>query len=268
MTGLDSAAGARLCCLRGRVSMSRSAGLKNGRELQLLTSEDGCVLLDVDNDRVLKLNSVAAEMWTLLGAGQTESQIAARLSQKYNVSEQRVFEDVKALVQRICELGIAEHSIRSSMPQQPTENAGEHSSFPWYGQISTAGQPKPTIRMVLTALLGLAVFDAILSLFSLKSLCWCVRHWPVKGLRGVGTSVRGQVCVAVHRACVWYPKRTLCLQRSAVTSCLLRAHGISARMVIGVRPMPFLAHAWVEADGAVVNDWPKIKTFYHSLLSH
>jgi hypothetical protein len=38
-------------------------------------------------------------------------------------------------------------------------------------------------------------------------------------------------------------------------------------MVIGVRPMPFLAHAWVEADGAVVNDWPKVKTFYHFLLS-
>jgi hypothetical protein len=247
--------------------MSRPSNLTNGRELQLLTSEDGCVLLDVDNDRVLKLNSVAAEMWTLLDGGETEPQIAATLSKKYNVNEDRVFQDVTALVKRIAELKIAGRPISSSTPQQATENGSIGSSFPWYGQVSIDNQPTPTTRMVLTAFLGLAVFDVILSLFSLKSLCCCVRRCPVKRSRCAGTSVIGPVCVAVHRACVWYPKRTLCLQRSAVTSCLLRAHGISARMVIGVRPMPFLAHAWVEADGAVVNDWPKVRTFYHSLLS-
>jgi hypothetical protein len=122
--------------------------------------------------------------------------------------------------------------------------------------------------MVVAAFLGLAIFDAILSLRSLKSMCSCVRAWPVKRSRLSGAFVMGQVCGAVQRACVWYPKRTLCLQRSAVTTCLLRDYGISARMMIGVRPMPFLAHAWVEADGSVINDWPRIKKFYRPLLSH
>ena len=39
-------------------------------------------------------------------------------------------------------------------------------------------------------------------------------------------------------------------------------------MMIGVRSMPFLAHAWVEADGSVINDWPRVKKFYRPLLSH
>ena len=63
-----------------------------------------------------------------------------------------------------------------------------------------------------------------------------------------------KICAAVSKACSWYPRRTLCLQRSAVLTCVLRRHGIPAELVIGVSPMPFRAHAWVEVQGAVVND--------------
>lgn len=33
----------------------------------------------------------------------------------------------------------------------------------------------------------------------------------------------------------------------------------------GGRPMPFLAHAWVEVEGRVVNDWPRVRQFYPPL---
>ena len=62
------------------------------------------------------------------------------------------------------------------------------------------------------------------------------------------------ICKAVDLACVWYPKPVLCLQRSAATTCLLRKHGIAASLAIGVRQLPFRAHAWVEVAGVVVND--------------
>jgi hypothetical protein len=248
--------------------MAGSSGRTSGGRLQLLTSDDGCVLLDIENDRVLKLNSVAAEMWTMLSIGQTESQIAVALSQKYQVSEERVAADVVALARRIAELGVARDSIFTPAPETDHQSSSPNPSFPWYGQVSSYSGPNPTITMVVAAFLGLAIFDAILSLLSLKSMCSCVRLWPVKRSGFAGSSVAGQVCEAVHRACVWYPKRTLCLQRSAVTTCLLRTFGISARMMIGVRSMPFLAHAWVEADGSVINDWPRVKKFYRPLLSH
>jgi prolyl oligopeptidase len=62
------------------------------------------------------------------------------------------------------------------------------------------------------------------------------------------------ICRAVNLACVFYFKEILCLQRAASTTCLLRKKGVAAQMVIGVQPLPFNAHAWVEVEGAVVNE--------------
>ena len=53
-----------------------------------------------------------------------------------------------------------------------------------------------------------------------------------------------------------------CLQRSWVTSLLLRRHGIPSQVVIGYRPVPLDSHAWVEVAGRVVNDRPQYQKFY------
>jgi hypothetical protein len=39
-------------------------------------------------------------------------------------------------------------------------------------------------------------------------------------------------------------------------------------MVIGVRVMPLLAHAWIEVDGKVVNDVPRVQQYYRYLTSN
>ena len=66
-------------------------------------------------------------------------------------------------------------------------------------------------------------------------------------------------------ACVLYPKQVLCLQRSAATTLLLRRRGIAAEMVIGAQLLPFKSHAWVESEGAVVNDKPYVREIYRIL---
>jgi Transglutaminase-like superfamily len=71
-----------------------------------------------------------------------------------------------------------------------------------------------------------------------------------------------RICRSVDLACVWYWKQVLCLQRSAVTCCLLKRCGIPARLVIGVRQLPFRAHAWVESNGMIVNDRPYLRDMY------
>jgi hypothetical protein len=63
-----------------------------------------------------------------------------------------------------------------------------------------------------------------------------------------------QVCAALDLASIWYWKRVLCLQRSAVATTLLREFGVPADLVIGVQQVPFKAHAWVEVEGCPVND--------------
>jgi hypothetical protein len=59
---------------------------------------------------------------------------------------------------------------------------------------------------------------------------------------------------ALDVACIFYPKRTLCLQRSTVLVKMLRRRGIHAQMIIGAQKLPFKAHAWVEVNGSIVND--------------
>jgi len=74
-----------------------------------------------------------------------------------------------------------------------------------------------------------------------------------------------QICHAIDVAAALYFKNVLCLQRSAATVRLLRKYGFHAEMVIGVQQLPFLAHAWVEAAGRIVNDKPYMAEIYSVL---
>ena len=80
-----------------------------------------------------------------------------------------------------------------------------------------------------------------------------VRECPVTG-QTLETKAIHKVCEAMDLACIWYWKQALCLQRSAALTCLLRRHGVTANLVIGVQQMPFRSHAWVEVEGRVFND--------------
>ena len=58
----------------------------------------------------------------------------------------------------------------------------------------------------------------------------------------------------INTAFAFYTHERLCLPRAIVSCCTLRAHGISASVVIGVKQMPFKAHAWVEIDDVPFNE--------------
>ncbi|AOJ68909.1 MULTISPECIES: lasso peptide biosynthesis B2 protein [Burkholderia] len=64
------------------------------------------------------------------------------------------------------------------------------------------------------------------------------------------------------RASIWSPFRITCLQMSLALATHLRRENVPAQLVIGVRPMPFVAHAWVEVDGRVCGDEPDLKKSY------
>lgn len=63
-----------------------------------------------------------------------------------------------------------------------------------------------------------------------------------------------QVTETVDTVCCFYVRRIGCLHRSFVAVRLLRKLGVNADLVIGVRPVPFLSHAWVEFQNEIVND--------------
>lgn len=243
-----------------------SAPVSSNSNLRLVSSADGHLLLDIEHDRVLKLNSVGAEIWKSLAAGECESEVVKRLSGQYGVSEARIAADVRALMLRFEQFGISP-TCSTSPERKPvkSKNSGQP-SYPWYGQPMVQ-KPVPSVLAVSSAFFGLVLFALILRLFSLKFLCRCVDVCPVLS-RKVDPNTSGKVCSAVEHATVWYPKQVVCFQRSAVTACLLRLYGLQARMMIGIRPLPLLLHSWVEISDGVVNDWRPVSQFYHTATSY
>jgi hypothetical protein len=111
------------------------------------------------------------------------------------------------------------------------------------------------------ALVGLIVFDLLFLGRNFATLHRTVRKWKLSGkIARLGST--DQVCDAINHACVWYPKEVLCLQRSAITTCLLRSCGVPAVLVIGAQRLPFKAHAWVEVNGRAVNERIDVQAIY------
>ena len=118
--------------------------------------------------------------------------------------------------------------------------------------------------------LAVRAFVLLLSVdFKLKTIGFhklhsSVKNYPVSARKPDAHAV-ARAREAVNKACVWYPKQALCLQRSAVLTLLLRREGVDARMVLAARRMPLKMHAWVEIDGVVVNDDEKVRDYYSIL---
>src|SRR5690349_4659830 len=124
--------------------------------------------------------------------------------------------------------------------------------------LTTAGlrRARRLAHLTAKAWIALLAFD-IARAGGFASLHERVRGCAVRDRVHAGTCDVDDIVWAVDEACVWYVRRALCLQRSAVATRLLRRSGIRAELVIGYRPLPFESHAWVEVDGRVVNDRPQ-----------
>jgi hypothetical protein len=120
-------------------------------------------------------------------------------------------------------------------------------------------------RFVLQGYWLLIRIDAVMFFRGLSALHGLVRKSAVRERKQDAVAESGDLCRAMDLACVFYPKRVMCLQRSAATTLLLRRHGIGAEMVIGAQMLPFKSHAWVEHEGEVVNDKPYMLEMYRPL---
>jgi hypothetical protein len=89
-------------------------------------------------------------------------------------------------------------------------------------------------------------------------------HLPPRRIRAVLTLVRRRAAPATYQQAKGAHDAILavsvlcggryCLQRSLATALLCRIRGIWPTWCTGVRTAPFVAHAWVEADGQLVGE--------------
>lgn len=261
-----------------------------------MTNEDGGVLMNVDSGLVYSLNIVGAHIWRKIEAhhqGLTMIELFESVRADFDgVEEERLRADLEVFVAGLAKTGL----VREWRHQGDghTKGSGSDSSRgrgvalgdrastetalsgPGPGSAVDIGfddrvesgsdeSVRPRRFETLIAFMGLAAVDLVLKLGGFRSLYWAVKRWPVsrRGIAAPGTIAR--VRHAVDRACVFYLGSALCLQRSAVTTCLLRARAVPAQMVIACRKMPFRGHAWVEVNGRVVNDTRIVRESYSVL---
>lgn len=125
--------------------------------------------------------------------------------------------------------------------------------------------PSRTLGEMLStavAFIGLVLVDLTVKIAGFKSLHKLIRRCPSLRKAEPNSENAARICTAVDRASIYYFKRAWCLQRSATTVCFLRLFGFPAELVIGVRKMPFYAHAWVEMGGRVLNDKELVQSYY------
>jgi Transglutaminase-like superfamily len=120
------------------------------------------------------------------------------------------------------------------------------------------------ISLVFEAYVRLLWLEVYLVRANFSALYYRVRNFPVLSIKTAPLTAEA-ICHAVDLASILYPKQVLCLQRSAVTVCVLRHHGFRAQLVIGAQHMPFKSHAWVEVEGCVANDKAYIPEIYSVL---
>lgn len=109
------------------------------------------------------------------------------------------------------------------------------------------------LLVVCEAYVRLIAHDAFMAGHDLAALHRRIKRCALRTRKPYSLDLE-QLTHAFNVACAFYPKQALCLERSAVLVEMLRRRGIPARMVIGAQKLPFKAHAWVEVEGAVIND--------------
>jgi hypothetical protein len=227
-------------------------------------SDDGCIILDVRRDSILSLNSTGAFMFAKLAAseeGMTRAELFESIAGEFaDVPRVRVEAAVDSLLSQLSERNVIHAPVAAGPTRAWTRNK---LSVACVFCLKAVINPLLWMKARTTAaLILLTSVDALLKVGGFNTLHELVKRWKLRQFSADAAEMIAGGCATVEKACVWHPKQKLCLQKSAVATCLLRSLGVPAEMVIGVHKMPFYGHSWVEVDGTVVNDHKNVQTFF------
>jgi len=255
--------------------------------------KDGSVLLSISEDRICKLNGVGALTWMVLEESREPlslQEVVQRLNEQfktinsegeleYKVSLTQLREDTarflanatkmsllrvvtdprKLEVYSISEGVSGTTSVSTTRQVSERQTEGKSASSPALNDVEVS------ILETVTAFIGLAAFDLLLKFRGFKSLVRTVKRRQTAEPITTDREICRRVRAMVDHAQMYYPKKAMCLQHSAVVTWLLRGKGVPAEMVLAACDYLPEAHAWVEVDGEVVNDSARVKESYREL---
>ena len=251
--------------------------------------KDGTVLLSTAEDRICKLNGVGALTWmTLEGMQHSASldRIVSALEERfdtinaegelrYDVARDQLRSDTARFLRKLAanRLLRIDPNVHGEELYSIADDVSSTISSPQPDDLhslnadneKTATNIRFSKRETFSAFLGLLAFDLLLKLAGFHALIKKVERWPTAQPRTTDREVCRRVRGMVDRAQMYYPKKAMCLQHSAVVTCLLRRRGVPAEMVLAAQEFPPKAHAWAEVLNEVVSDSPTVKTKYREL---
>jgi len=248
------------------------------------------VLLSIADDRICKLNGVGALTWMILDenpGGLRVDDVVQQLSDQfaaindegellYQVSREQLHTDTTRFLKKITEMKLLRVETDSSGQEFYHINEGVSGTTSSAVDITApSDQPAPATtqterfslskRETFAAFVGLLSFDLLLKLRGFQSLISKVEHWPTAKPHTTDPGLCKRVRAMVDRAQMYYPKKAMCLQHSAVVTCLLRRRGVPAELVLAAQEFPPRGHAWSEVDGVVINDSQSVKNSHRVL---
>lgn len=252
--------------------------------------KDGSVLLSIADDRICKLNNVGTLTWIVLedaATGLTLNQVVQRLGEQfeainaegefsYKVSPEQLRVDTASFLSKLTAMNLLEqvdageraaYRIKENVSGTTSTSAAETISFgpAVEANAKSAGVSEVSKRETFAAFLGLLAFDLLLKFRGFRSLIERVHRWPTTEPRKTDLEICRHVRAMVDRAQIYYPKKAMCLQHSAVVTCLLRRRGVPAQMVLAAHEFPIRVHAWSEFQGHVVNDQQSVKSRHREI---
>jgi hypothetical protein len=245
--------------------------------------KDGTVLLSIAEDHICKLNGVGALTWMILediersvsidevvcGLEERFQMINAEGELRYEVPRAQLHSDTTHFLDKLAAMGLLQindqelYSIKddvSATTSSPQTSPGFNVDYE-----ETSADVQVSKRETFDAFLGLLAFDLLLKFAGFQSLIKKVERWPTAEPQTTDGEICRRVRGMVDRAQIFYPKKVMCLQHSAVVTCLLRRRGVPAEMVLAAQEFPPKAHAWAEVLNEVVSDSPTVKMKYREL---
>ena len=227
------------------------------------SDQDGTTIIEITENKIYSLIGVASLIWEHLmraSDGMAHTEIVQQLVNEFSaVPKAQIERDVMSIIENFQQRSL----IQKQKPIQlkaPSQGYVNRALLRLTVSIVRACR-KVGLRLAPAVLLFFLV-DLLLLLGRFNILYSLVEDWPIT-LDKSGNAV--DICNTVTAAMAWYPKQAMCLQRSVVTTCILRTSGINAELVIGCQRRPFLVHAWTEIAGEVVNDVQRVRETHHVL---
>lgn len=257
--------------------------------------KDGSIVLSITEDRICKLNGVGALTWMILEEnpeGLSIDEVVRQLGDQfeainsegelqYDVSPEQLREDTRCFLKRLTDMNLLEviavsrgqefycikEGVSGTTSATVTAAAAKTGNeTPGMASSDSADEEiRPSKRETFTGFIGLLAFDLLLKFRGFESLIKRVENWPTAEPCRIDAEICRRVRAMVDRAQMYYPKKAMCLQHSAVVTCLLRRQGVPAEMVLAAQEFPVKAHAWAEVEGTVVNDFQSVRTRHREI---